>query len=151
MLHFDLGSVSLQNDTDFYQYLAIGLLGGTTLVGILCLILSKPITSLLKIPTKIYAPIILVLICWSCYQISYTYYDIILLGVCSIIGILTKNLSKPAILLAFILFSKIEVLTYQASSMYNILDLIYRPIFLVLVIITLLIIISGMKFLRSEI
>ena len=151
MLHFDLGSVSLQNDTDFYQYLAIGFLGGTTLVGILCLILSKPITSLLKIPTKIYAPIILVLICWSCYQISYTYYDIILLGVCSIIGILTKNLSKPAILLAFILFSKIEVLTYQASSMYNILDLIYRPIFLVLVIITLLIIISGMKFLRSEI
>lgn len=151
LLHFDLGSVSIQEDTDFYKYLAIGFLGGTVLVGILCVALSKPITVLLKIPSKIYAPLILLLICWSCYQISHTFYDIATLLVCSALGLLSKRLelNRPAMLLAFILFSKIEALTIQTVSLYNIDSLINRPIFIVMFIVTLLIAYAGVRYVRK--
>jgi putative tricarboxylic transport membrane protein len=151
LLHFDLGSVSIQEDTDFYKYLAIGFLGGTVLVGILCVALSKPITVLLKIPSKIYAPLILLLICWSCYQISHTFYDIATLLVCSTLGLLSKRLelNRPAMLLAFILFSKIEALTIQTVSLYNIDSLINRPIFIVMFIVTLLIAYAGVRYVRK--
>ena len=151
LLHFDLGSVSIQSDTDFYKYLATGFLGGTVLVGLLCVALSKPITLLLKIPAKIYAPLILVLICWACYQVSHTYYDIATLAVCSTIGLLSKRfeLNRPAMLLAFILFSKIEALTIQTVSLYNIVSLVERPIFLSLFLLTLLIAYAGVKYVRK--
>lgn len=151
LLHFDLGSVSIQEDTDFYKYLATGFLGGTVLVGILCVALSKPITVLLKIPSKIYAPLILLLICWSCYQISHTFYDIATLLVCSALGLLSKRLelNRPAMLLAFILFSKIEALTIQTVSLYNIDSLINRPIFIAMFIVTLLIAYAGVRYVRK--
>ena len=151
LLHFDLGSVSIQEDTDFYKYLATGFLGGTVLVGILCVALSKPITVLLKIPSKIYAPLILLLICWSCYQISHTFYDIATLLVCSALGLLSKRLelNRPAMLLAFILFSKIEALTIQTVSLYNIVSLINRPIFIAMFIVTLLIAYAGVRYVRK--
>ena len=151
LLHFDLGSVSIQSDTDFYKYLAVGFLGGTVVVGLFCVVLSKPITLLLKIPTKIYAPLILALICWSCYQISHTYYDIAILAVCSAIGLLSKRfeLNRPAMLLAFILFSKIEALTIQTVSLYNVYSLIERPIFLSMLFLTLLTIYAGVKYVRK--
>jgi TctA family transporter len=151
LLHFDLGSVSIQSDSDFYKYLAVGFLGGTILVGILCVLLSKPITVLLKIPTTIYAPLILFLICWSCYQISHTYYDIAILAVCSTIGLLSKRfeLNRPAILLAFILFSKIEALTIQAVSLYNVTSLLERPIFLLITFLVLSVAFTGVKYVRN--
>lgn len=151
LLHFDLGSVSIQEDTDFYKYLAIGFLGGTVLVGILCVALSKPITALLKIPTKIYAPLILLLICWSCYQISHTFYDIATLAVCSAIGLLSKRLelNRPAMLLAFILFPKIEALTIQTVSLYSVGSMLERPIFVVMFLATLLIAFAGVRYVRK--
>tara|TARA_Y100000385_G_C13062608_1_gene625125 strand:- start:281 stop:1699 length:1419 start_codon:yes stop_codon:yes gene_type:complete len=151
LLHFDLGSVSIQSDNDFYKYLAVGFLGGTVLVGILCVLLSKPITVLLKIPATIYAPLILFLICWSCYQISHTYYDIAILAVCSTIGLLSKRfeLNRPAILLAFILFSKIEALTIQAVSLYNVTSLLERPIFLFIAFLVLSVAFTGVRYVRN--
>jgi len=151
LLQFDLGSVSIQSDTSFYKYLATGFLGGTVLVGLFCVLLSKPITVLLKIPAKIYAPLILVLITWACYQISHTYYDIATLAVCSAIGLLSKRfeLNRPAMLLAFIVFSKIEALTIQTVSLYNMFSLMERPIFIILLFLTLTIAFAGVKYVRK--
>ena len=152
LLHFDLGSVSIQQDSEFYKYLTIGFLGGTVLVGISCLLLSKPITLLLRIPVKVYAPLILLLIGWSCYQISHTYYDIATLVVCAAIGLTSKRLelNRPAILLAFILFAKIEALSYQTMSLYNITTLIERPITIVLFVLTLVTIVAGLKYVETN-
>lgn len=152
LLHFDLGSVSIQEDEVFHKYLTTGFLGGTALVGILCVVLSKPITMLLKIPTKVYAPVILLLICWACYQISHTYFDVVTLMVCSAIGIFAKlfELNRPAMLLAFILFAKIEALTYQAVSLYDINSLLQRPLFLVMCLFTMVTVYAGAKYVRNN-
>jgi TctA family transporter len=151
MLNFNLGSVELQSDVDFYKYLTVGFLGGTVFVGILCVLMSKPITLLLKIPTIVYAPLILALITWACYQVTHTYYDIVLLVICSAIGLLSKRfeLNRPAILLAFILFPRIEALTIQTSSLYNVFSLIERPIFVTFLFLTIALIIVGIRYVKN--
>tara|TARA_B100001173_G_scaffold312364_1_gene333211 strand:- start:897 stop:2318 length:1422 start_codon:yes stop_codon:yes gene_type:complete len=151
LLHFDLGSVAIQEDSNFYKYLAGGFIGGTVLVGLCCLLLSKPITLLLKIPAKLYAPLILMLITWACYQISHTYYDIATLAICSVIGLTAKslNLNRPAILLSFILFSKIEALTYQTISLYNVSALFERPITIGLLLFILVTSIAGLRYVKN--
>ena len=121
------------------------------MVGLLCVFLSKPITMLLKVPTKIYAPLILLLICWACYQISHTYFDIVILAVCSAIGLISKRLelNRPAMLLAFILFAKIEALTFQTMSLYNVSAILDRPITLAMIVMTLLTITAGVKYIKN--
>jgi TctA family transporter len=151
MLNFNLGSIEIQSDLNFYKYLAIGFLGGTIVVGILCVLMSKPITLLLKIPTAVYAPLILGLIIWACYQVTHTYYDILLLVVCSAIGLLSKRfeLNRPAILLAFILFPKIEALSIQTISLYDVFSLFERPIFLTFLFLTITLIYAGVRYVKN--
>jgi TctA family transporter len=121
MLHFELGSIDIQFDDKFFDTMAIGYIGGTILVGLFCLFLSVPITWILKVPPRIYSVVIFVLICWSCYQVTNTKFDLIALAICSTLGLLAKTFSinRPAILLAFILFPKIEALTFQTIGIYN--------------------------------
>ena len=153
LLNFNLGSVELQSDTKFYEFLAVGYIGGTILVGILCLLLARPITYILKVPTKLYAFIIAALIMWSCYQVTHTYNDILILLICSVIGLLSKTLhiNRPAMLLGFILFEKIEALTYQTVGLYNVNTLIQRPIFLCLVILIGLAICYGIRYINNNV
>lgn len=122
MLNFDLGSVSIQNDYQFFNSMAAGYIIGTLLVGCMCLLLCVPICYILKIPPKIFSITIFILICWSCFQVTNTKFDLIALLICSLLGILAKktNINRPAILLAFILFPKIESLTFQTLGFYNI-------------------------------
>jgi len=120
VLNFELGSTDIQTDKHFFNAMTIGYLSGTALVGMLCILLSVPITWILKIPARFYAVIIFLLICWSSYQVTYTKFDIITLGICSILGICCKyfSINRPAVLLAFILGPRIEALFYQTISMY---------------------------------
>ena len=152
LLNFNLGSVELQSDTKFYQNLAIGFLGGTVLVGIFCLLLARPITYILKLPTRLYAFIITILIFWSCYQVSHTYNDILILIFCAVVGLLSKMLSinRPAMLLGFILFDKIESLTYQTVGLYNVSMLAERPIFIGLILLIFLAIYYGIRYINNN-
>ena len=120
MLHFDLGSIDIQSDKSFYNAMAYGYVGGTIFVGLLCVLLSVPISYILKIPPQFFACTIFILISWSCYQVTNTKFDLITLLICSLLGIITKykNINRPAILLAFILFPKIEALTFQNIGFY---------------------------------
>ena len=122
MLNFELGSLSIQNDIQFFNSMAAGYIIGTIIVGSMCLILSVPISYILKVPPKIFSIIILLLIIWSCFQVTNTKFDLITLFLCSLLGIFTKktNINRPAILLAFILFPKIESLSFQTLGFYNI-------------------------------
>ena len=53
-------------------------------------------------------------------------------------------------LLAFILFAKIEALTYQAVSLYDINSLLQRPLFLVMCLFTMVTVYAGIKYVRNN-
>ena len=53
-------------------------------------------------------------------------------------------------LLAFILFAKIEALTYQAVSLYDIYSLSQRPLFLIMCLFTMVTVYAGIKYVRDN-
>ncbi len=134
-LNFELGTPDLAYDTEFFTSMTFGFLSATIIVAILCIFLIKPISYITSVPYKYYFPILLAVIIWSSMQYTGGWEDFAMLAIFSVIGFFCKHykFSRPALLIGFILSEKIEKLSIQMSSLYNIESLIIRPIFMVLV------------------
>ena len=134
-LNFELGTPDLAYDTEFFTSMTFGFLSATVIVAILCIFLIKPISYITSVPYKYYFPILLAVITWSSMQYTGGWEDFAMLVIFSCIGFVCRHykFSRPALLIGFILSEKIEKLSIQMSSLYDIESLITRPIFMVLV------------------
>ena len=132
---FDLGSRDLINDMQFFDSMTNGFMWATILTGIICLFATKYIAKIATVPYKYYFPILLAFVTWACVQYTGGWEDYAILSIFSVIGLLCKKFkfSRPSILIGFILAAKFEALTLQLTAIYNIDQLINRPIFLTLI------------------
>lgn len=144
-LGFDMGSPDVAADQKFFNSLFIGFMSATVLVFVVCLMLTKYIARIAQVPYYYYFPILLVFITWACVQYTGGWEDYVMLFLCSVLGFLCKkyHFSRPAILIGFILLPRVESLTLQISSLYNISSLVDRPIFLAIVLFTILMLFWG--------
>lgn len=144
-LGFELGTPDLAYDTKFFNSLTFGFMWATVLVGIFCLVFTPYISKIAYVPYKYYFPILLIFIVWSCVQYTGGWEDYAMLAICSVLGILAKRFkfSRAALLVSFILTERIENLTIQMISLYNIETLLSRPIFLIIVAVSILLIIYS--------
>ena len=135
-LNFELGTPDLAYDTEFFTSMTFGFLSATVIVAILCIFLIKPISYITSVPYKYYFPILLAVITWSSMQYTGGWEDFAMLVIFSCIGFVCRHykFSRPALLIGFILSEKIEKLSIQMSSLYDIESLITRPIFMILVV-----------------
>lgn len=132
----ELGSPQLLNDDKFFWSLGVAFIASTILVFFIAMFTTKIIVKLLEIPYWIYAVLILSVIVWSCFEYTGTINDLYILILCSILGLLCKwfKISRPAVMVAFILIEKLENYSQQALTLYSVSDLFTRPIFVVLII-----------------
>jgi TctA family transporter len=138
-LGFELGTPDLAYDTKFFDSLTFGFMWATVLVGILCLLFTRYISAITRVPYRYYFPLLLVFITWACVQYTGGWEDYFILAVCSALGILCKTykFSRPGMVIGFILAERVEALTLQMTTLYSIDTLITRPIFVILVLVTL--------------
>jgi len=137
-LNFELGTPDIAADTEFFTSMSFGFLAATVLVAVLCIVLMKPITRICTVPYKYYFPVLLLVIVWASLQYTGGWEDFAVLSAFSVLGILCKHykFSRPALLMAFILADKIESFTLQLTSLYTVGDLITRPIFMAIMLVT---------------
>jgi len=137
-LGFELGTPDLAQDERFFDSLTFGFMWATVLVGVFCLLFTRYISAITRVPYKYYFPLLLVFITWACVQYTGGWEDYFILAVCSILGILCKKykFSRPAMVIGFILAERVEALTLQVTSLYSIDQLITRPIFVILLLLT---------------
>ena len=137
-LGFELGTPDLAYDDRFFDSLTFGFMWATVLVGILCLLFTRYISAITRVPYKYYFPLLLVFITWACVQYTGGWEDYAILAVCSALGILCKKFkfSRPGLVIGFILAERVEALTLQLTTLYSIDTLITRPIFVILVLVT---------------
>ena len=138
-LGFELGTPDLAYDTKFFDSLTFGFMWATVLVGVFCLLFTRYISAITRVPYRYYFPLLLVFITWACVQYTGGWEDYFILAVCSALGILCKTykFSRPGMVIGFILAERVEALTLQMTKLYSIDTLITRPIFVILVIVTL--------------
>ena len=144
-LGFELGTPDLAYDIQFFDSLTFGFMWATVIVGVLCVAFNKYIAKITYVPYIYYFPLLVAFIVWACVQYTGGIEDYIILALCTLLGIVAKKykFSRPAMLMAFILASKVETLTIQLTTLYNLQSLLQRPIFLTLMFFVFCLFIYG--------
>jgi putative tricarboxylic transport membrane protein len=146
-LGLELGTASLLADQKFILSLGVGFIASTILGFIICIFIAKWVVKILQIPSWIYAALISFIVVWSSFQYSGTINDLYILIICGIIGFVAKKtgMSRPAILLAYVVAEKFENYSQQALTLYSVTEILTRPIVLTLLILSMLIIAYSIK------
>ena len=144
-LDFELGTIDLAADDKFFDSLTFGFMWATVIVGIICIVFTRYIAMIAYIPYKYYFPLLVAFIVWACVQYTGGWEDYVILAIMTVIGLLAKKykFSRPAMLMAFILSDRVESLTIQMTTLYNVDRLLDRPIFLGLVALIVVVFIWG--------
>ena len=146
-LGFELGAMELVSDQKFFDSLTYGFMWATVLVGLFCLLFTRYISAITRVPYKYYFPIIFLFIVWACTRYTGGWEDFAMLGIFTIVGLIAKiyKFSRPGMIIGFILADRIEGLTLQISALYTFESLLTRPIFLTIVIGALIAFIIGIR------
>lgn len=138
-LNFELGSIDLMHDEKFFSSLTFGFICASIIVGVFCLCFNGSISRIAQVPYKYYFPFLLAFVTWACVQYTGGWEDYLILAIASVVGLLCSyyKFSRPALLIGFILSERIENMTIQMTSLYDISMLIQRPLFVALCLITI--------------
>ena len=130
----DVGNPFMLEDKKFLSLLGYGFVGATILTFIICIFTSKLLVKILEIPYWIYAGIIFAIIIYTCQSYTGLYMDYVTLACCSVLGLFCFKfkISRPAILLTYIIIDKWQNLGQQWLTMYTWDQMLTRPLFLVL-------------------
>lgn len=117
---FEVGTEWLLQDTQFTNTILISFIISTAVVGCLSFVILTPIKYMLSIDQRYVAAIVFVICVFAAGTYTGGIEDYIILGIFSVIGFLMKKyeISRPAFLIAFILFPKVELYTIIVSSLY---------------------------------
>jgi len=150
-LGIELGSPDLMYDTQFFESLSLGFIAATAIVGVLSLVFVNTVCKITSIPYVYYFPFLLVMIVWASMQYTGGWEDFAVLAFFSFLGVVMKHYkySRPALLVAFILASKVEALSIQLTTLYDFTTLIDRPLFLILMV--LIIAVFAFSFKKGKI
>lgn len=141
----DLGSPQLINDNKFILSLAGGFVLASIIVGVVSIFLMKYIVKILEVPYWIYASLIMIVMMWANLQYTGGWQDVAVLVFFCCIGYLLKyfGISRPAILVTFVIAERLEGYIKQTNSLYNMTDLLTRPIFIFCIILSVGLIIKS--------
>ena len=159
----EIGTSRLLNDSNFVWSLMFGYIFGTIGVAILSVFLYKWIIKILEVPYWIYALFITIVVVYANMQYTGMWQDFALLLILSIFGIVLKyfNISRPAILVAYVVSDKIDEYFFGTLQLFGWKswrptlpeqfsdfkwdELFSRPIFMLTIIISIAIVIASLR------
>jgi TctA family transporter len=144
-LGIDLGSPDTFHDEQLFDSMTFAFLAGTVLTAIICYGLAYFAGWVTRVPYIYYFPFILAVIIWATLQYTGGWEDLATLVAFSVLGVLCKKfqVSRPALLIGYLLSDRIYNLTYQLTTLHTISDLITRPIFISIMICVILLLYWG--------
>ncbi len=152
----EVGPAMLKNNLDI-TYSIVWLLALANVAGtILCIAASPGIAKLTTIRFTYLAPFLFMLISFAAFQSGQNFEDLVALFVAGLIGIFMRRFdwSRPAFLIGFVLSAPIEKFSNQAfqiasfrfrESFADGMDYVFSPIVIVLLIITVISVILGLR------
>lgn len=150
---FEMGSIGLLDDREFFNSLSSGYLLALLITFPVSILAIRWLTMLTIMPYRYFFWPVLVLIVWSSVQYTGGWEDYAVLAAFCTLGLLLKwgKFSRPALIVGFVLADKIESLTNQVSVLYTPAQLIERPLFLSILALAVAVFIYGVFFYRSRI
>lgn len=156
----EVGPAMLKNNLDI-TYSIVWLLALANVVGtVLCIAASGGIAKLTTIRFTYLAPFLFMLISFAAFQSGQNFEDLLALFAIGLIGIFLRRFdwSRPAFLIGFVLSNPVEKFTNQAFQIASFrfrksfdagLDYIFSPIVIVLLVITVISVVFGIRQAKS--
>jgi TctA family transporter len=154
--NIEVGPSMLQNNLDI-TYAIVWLLALANVVGtLICIAASGGIARLTSIPFALLAPFLFMIISFAAFQSGENLMDLVALFAIGLLGIMMRRFdwSRPAFLIGFVLSNPAENYANQAvqiaqsrfrKSFEEGLDYIFSPIVIVLIIITVISVVLGLR------
>ncbi len=152
----EVGPSMLKNNLDI-TYSIVWLLALANVVGtLICIAASGGIARLTTIPFALLAPFLFMIIAFAAFQSGQDILDLVLLFAIGLLGIMMRRFdwSRPAFLIGFVLSNPAETYANQAVQIAQSrfrrgfeegLEYIFSPIVIVLILITLISVIVGLR------
>ncbi len=152
----EVGPAMIKNNLN-YTYAIVWLLALANVLGtVLCIVVSGPIARLTTIRFALLAPFLFMLISFAAFQSGQNLGDLVALFAIGLIGILLRRFdwSRPAFLIGFVLSNPAEAFTNQVHQVAQFkfrqgidvgLAYIFSPIVIVLIVITVVSIVVGIR------
>lgn len=156
LLGFDAGPQLITNNLDI-TYTIVWSLALANVVGAgLCIVLSGGIAKLTTIRFTLLAPFLFMMIAFAAFQSRQSLGDLVALFAVGLLGIMLRRFdwSRPAFLIGFVLSTQAENFSFQAYQVAMSkfrrgtdvgLEYIFTPIVLVLIVVTLVSVIVGIR------
>ena len=154
--NIEVGPSMLKNNLDI-TYAIVWLLALANVVGtLICIAASGGIARLTTIPFGLLAPFLFMIISFAAFQSGQNLMDLVALFAIGLLGIMMRRFdwSRPAFLIGFVLSNPAETFANQAvqiaasrfrRSFEEGLEYIFSPIVIVLIIITLISVVLGLR------
>lgn len=152
----DVGPSMLENHLDF-TYSIVWLLALANVIGtVICICLASPISQLTRIRFALLAPFIFMIISFAAFQSGQNLMDLVALFAIGLLGILMRRFdwSRPAFLIGFVLSNPVENYSNNATQIAGVkfrqgmeagLSYIASPIVIILIIITVISVVVGIR------
>lgn len=152
----EVGPSMIKNNLDI-TYSIVWLLALANVIGtLICIGASGGIARLTTIPFNLLAPFLFMIIAFAAFQSSQDVMDLVTLFTIGLLGILMRRFdwSRPAFLIGFVLSNPAETYTNQAVQIASArfrkgfeegMDYIFSPIVIVMIVITLISIVVGLR------
>lgn len=156
----EVGPAMLKNNLDI-TYSIVWLLALANVVGtLMCIASSGLVAKLTTIRFTLLAPFLFMLIAFAAFQSGQNFGDLVALFAIGLIGIFLRRFdwSRPAFLIGFVLSNPVEKFTNQAFQIASFrfrdstaagLEYIFSPIVIVLIIITVISVVIGIRQAKS--
>ncbi|WP_300037488.1 tripartite tricarboxylate transporter permease [uncultured Roseobacter sp.] len=154
--NIEVGPSMLKNNLDI-TYAIVWLLALANVVGtLICIAASGGIARLTTIPFSLLAPFLFMIIAFAAFQSGQDIMDLVALFAIGLLGIMMRRFdwSRPAFLIGFVLSNPAETYANQAvqiaqsrfrKSFEDGIDYIFSPIVIVLIIITVISVVVGLR------
>ena len=152
----EVGPSMLKNNLEI-TYAIVWLLALANVIGtLICIAASGGIARLTTIQFNLLAPFLFMIIAFAAFQSGQDFWDLVALFCFGLLGVLMRRFdwSRPAFLIGFVLSNPAETYANQAvqiassrfrKSLEEGLDYIFSPIVIVLIVITLISIVIGLR------
>ncbi len=151
LIGLEPGPAMAKDDLDI-SYAIIWSLALANLIGAgLCLLISKPVSQITRVPYPILAPLMIMVITFAAFQSTRDFGDLAALLIIGLLAYFMKQYhwSRPAFLIGFVLAEQTETYLYQAIQFYE-WSFLTRPGVWVIFVLILFSTIIGYRYLKRE-
>ena len=152
LLGVDPGIQMIDTQLDLIYTIIWSLAVANIFGAIICVAMAKPISKLTTINFTVLAPFLISLILFAIFNSTRSWGDLIFATFIGVMAVFMKryDYSRVALMIGFVLSDSIETYLYQTMQFYEFTELFTRPIFLVLILVSVFSIYSGIKIMNKK-